>query len=163
MDWIPQITAAFATAKNAAECDSKAGFFPPASVEEIAEAECRLNATFPQALQSLLLETNGVMSLLSVHGSDWFDNMWLILPLEEILAENDRAVPLGNQSVRDQYQTLFFAGAGCDGIQFGFPIGEGQRCEDGIVVWHPSRETLTPIASSLETFIAGWLEGTIQV
>ena len=161
--WISRINSAFDAAANAASCASKAAYFPPALAEDIGSAEVRLNVIFPQSLRSLLLETDGVMSKLSVHRSEWFDNMWLILPIREILAENCRTISTNNQSLRNKYQTLFFAGAGCDGILFGFPINREQAGQQSVVVWHPIRDTLEPVAQSLKEFIDRWLGGTIKV
>ena len=165
MSWILQINASYDTAKNADGCASKAAFFPAASVDDIARAEARLKVTLPQSLRSLLLETNGVMAMLSVNKSNWFENMWLIFPIDEIVAENSRyRAGATDRPYQDNlHQVLFFAGAGCDGILFGFPMNPDLTCEQSVVVWHPMRDTLSSTAESLDAFIVGWLDGTIKV
>lgn len=131
-------------------------FFPPTSAANIAIAEAALQARFPDALRSLLLESDGVM--------DRGASMWLIWTLERIIEDNRslRAKELQSLYERDFRSLVFFADAGADGILFGFPVVAG-TCAPCVMVWHPIDDDLDPVATSLEEFVDRWLTDGIAV
>lgn len=103
------------------------------------------------------------MDMLAIDGGDWLDSMWLLWTVAEIVEQNRfyRAAADGTYD-RDFSQLVFFAGAGTDGILFGFPVEDG-LCAPRVVVWHPIGDELDDIAPSLEDFLRGWLTSTIAV
>jgi hypothetical protein len=165
MNWRESITATYAIAPKQAGIASKPEFYPGASAQEIADVEVRLNASLPASLRSLLLESNGVMGMMSIDGGDWFEEHWLIWTLEEVFERN---LWYRDESAKETYQrdfrkVVFFADAGSDGVLFGFPITENQACAPNIVVWCPVEDKLQDLASSVEDFIKKWLTSTIWV
>lgn len=164
MSWRELLTAAYAHRPHPPGMAGRPEFFPAASSIDIAAVETALLAKLPTSLSSLLRETNGVMDMLAIDGGDWFESMWLIWNTAELLALNraHRAPYAADSSGRDFNGMMFFADAGTDGIRFGFPVNSGV-CQPEVVVWHPLRDTLTPLAPSLEDFLRGWLTGTISV
>ena len=134
-------------------------FYPAAPEGDIAGAEARLGATFPPSLRSLLAQTDGVMDRMAVDGGEWFDALWLLWPVAEVVERNRSARAAAGGGPRG---VIFFADAGCDGILFGHPV-VGQTCGPGVVVWHPMRGRVADLAPSLDGFLRGWLAGTISV
>ncbi len=139
-------------------------FYPATTAQALADAASELQATLPVSLRSLLLETNGVMDMLSIDGGEWFESMWLLWTLEEIVAQNrrHREANVRGVAARDFLNLVFFADAGTDGILFGFPV-EDMVCSPRIMVWYPLRDELVELAPSLEEFLRGWLTGAITV
>ena len=75
--------------------------------------------------------------------------------MQEIVEQNDfyrRATDDGTYE-RDFRQLAFFAGAGSDGILFGFPVSKDGACASRVVVWHPIMDELDELAPSLEDFL----------
>lgn len=143
---------------------SKPAFYPAASATNIADTEAALNAALPASLRSLLWETNGVMEMMAIDGGEWFESMWLLWAIPEMVEQNRffrTATQVGNDK-RDFHKLVFFANAGTDGILFAFPVEDGV-CLPRIDVWHPIRNTLDELTPSLEDFLRGWLTGTTTV
>lgn len=145
-------------------------FYPAASEEDLAAAEALLNARLPESLRSLLLETNGILELMAIDGmvidgGDWFEAMWLLWNLAEIVEQNHfyRDAAEGGAYSRDFRRLAFFANAGCDGILFGFPMVEDRVCGPNVVVWSPIFDELEEVAPSLDDFLEGWVTGRISV
>ncbi len=164
MSWRDRITAALAQRPYPPGMAGRPEFYPAACVADIAAAQDALQATLPLSWSSLLQETDGVMDMLTIDGGDWFESMWLIWPIAELLTRN-RALRAGHakrSSGRDFSTLVCFADAGTDGIQFAFPVTAGV-CRPDVMVWHPLRDTVTALAPSLEDFLGGWLSGTISV
>src|SRR5262245_20075775 len=88
----------------------KPKFYPAATATDIADAEVALNATLPASIRSLLLETNGVMDMMAMDGREWFESMWLLWTIDEVVAQN-RHHRLGTYA-RDFRSLVVFAGAG---------------------------------------------------
>jgi hypothetical protein len=86
--WRETIERMYAARTNAAGTKSRPVFSPPASGLDVETAEDRLAARFPETLRSLLLECDGIMDQLSVNGGPYFDNMWLLWPVRQIIDEN---------------------------------------------------------------------------
>lgn len=85
MNWRELITGIYETRAQPPGIAGKPQFYPPASAGDVADAEARLNATFPASIRSLLLETNGVMDRLAIDGGEWFDSMWLLWTVAELV------------------------------------------------------------------------------
>jgi cell wall assembly regulator SMI1 len=163
--WRDLIERTCADRPQPAGTSSKPRFSPPASTGDIAAAEDQVGRKLPPSLTSLLLETDGVMDMMSVGGGDYFENMWLMWPTERIVAESleDRSEYVVNPSDADTSELVFFADAGADGILFAFPPASANTCDTKVVAWHPLRGTVSDLADSLEDFIDGWLTGRITV
>jgi hypothetical protein len=165
MSWREVITDIYEHRPHQPGCASKPVFYPAASVKDIVYAESQLVAKFPLSLRSMLLESNGVMDMLAIDRAEWSENKWLLWSIAEIIKGNlfCRAQREDGTYERDFRALLFFAGAGFDGILFGFPVGEDHVCAPDVVVWYPIGDEVTGIARSLEDFVSGWLKGTISV
>jgi hypothetical protein len=164
MSWRELINSIYENRAQAPGIGGRPDFYPGASVGDLNEAEVRVNARLPGPLRSLLLETNGVMDMMSIDGGEWFASVWLLWTVQEIVEQNIfyRRKHDDGTYERDFRQLVFFAGAGCDGILFGFPVTEG-ACSPRVVVWHPIMDELDELAPSLEVFLRGWLTSTISV
>lgn len=165
MNWGAFINDTYAIAPKQPGWTTKPEFYPGAPPQEIADSELRLNTTLPPSLRSLLLESNGVMGMMAIHGGDWFEEHWFLWTLAEVVKQNlwYRGESAKETYERDFRKVVFFADAGSDGILFGFPVREDQVCAPNIVVWYPIEDELQDIASSLEDFIKKWLTSTIWV
>ena len=129
------------------------GFHPPATVQDIQAAEKSLYVNFPDALQDLLLETNGV-------ANDPFGSRF-ILSASDIQTENlnFRSVPTYAKVYMPFDALLFFADAG-NGDYFAFPIvSSGAR--DDVFVWNHEDDSRYWVAPNLKTFIERWLAGEL--
>ena len=164
MSWRELITGVYEGRRQQPGIAGKPEFYPAASAQAIADAEADLNATLPASLRSLLLETNGVMDMMAIDGGDWFESMWLLWKIEETVEQNRfyRGASADGTYERDFTNLVFFAGAGTDGILFGFPV-EDRVCAPRVMVWHPIMDELDELARSLEDFLRGWLTSTISV
>lgn len=164
MSWRALITAIYENRRHSPGIAGRPEFFPGAAPQAVADAEAALSAALPDSLRALLLETNGVMDMLAVDGGDWFESMWLLWKIEEIVAQNRlyRAASPDGMYRRDFSNLVFFAGAGTDGILFGLPVENG-ACASRVMVWHPLRDKLDTVAPSLADFLQGWLTSTISV
>jgi cell wall assembly regulator SMI1 len=163
--WRDLIERTYADVSGPGGTASKPRFSPPASAEDIAAAERQLGRKLPPSLTSLLMETDGVMDMMSVGGGDYFEDMWLIWPTERTVMASleDRSQYVVTPSDADTSGLVFFADAGVDGILFAFPPASADTCDTKVVVWHPLRGTVSDLADSLEAFIAGWLTGRLTV
>lgn len=142
----------------------KPTFYPPNSDSELRLAEERLNVELPKQHRSLLLQTNGVMEMMSVDGGDWFDAGWLLWPLDKIIEENLRI--RSDDSVREMCMPLncflFFADAG-NGDLFAYSIVSGEIRSSDVFAWAHEDDTRSNVAPSLAQFIEGWKNGTITL
>jgi hypothetical protein len=143
---------------------TKPKFCPGVSDSELRVAEGRLGVELPKQHRSLLLETNGVMGMMSVDGGKWHDSGWLLWPLDQIVEENLRI--RSDDDNRKMYMPLdcflFFADAG-NGDLFGYSIVNGEiRCPD-VFAWGHEDDTRPNIAPSLAQFVEGWMDGTIKL
>jgi hypothetical protein len=104
------------------------------------------------------------MDMMAVDGGEWFESMWLLWKIEEVVEQNRyyRAASVDGTYDRDFSNLIFFAGAGTDGILFAFPVNDG-ICAPRVAVWHPIMDELDDLAPSLEDFLRGWLTSTISV
>ena len=165
MNWCELIAGIYEARAQQPGIAGKPKFYPAASAGEIADAEARLNARLPASIRSLLLETNGVMDMMAIDGGEWFDSMWLLWSVAEIVERNRffRAATDDGTYARDFRKVVFFADAGSDGVLFGFPVIEDRACARRVAVWNPIMDELDELAPSLEDFLRGWLTATISV
>ena len=164
MSWRKLITGIYDRRQRQPGIAGKLEFYPAASAATVANAEAVLNAALPGSLRSLLLETNGVMDMMAIDGGDWFESIWLLWKIDEIVEQNRnyRAASAQGTYDRDFTSLVFFAGAGTDGILFAFPVEDGV-CAPRVVVWHPILDESYELAPSLEDFLRGWLTSTISL
>jgi len=130
-------------------------FKTPATNAELASIKKELNVELPKKLEELYSETNGVFGEYGIY---------LIWSTEQIVKENlffrtihdfrDNMIPLDN--------FLFFSDAG-NGDLFGYQLINGCIQNEEIYVWNHEDDTRTVIASSLEEFISGMINGGISV
>mgnify|MGYP001382772450 FL=1 len=164
MTWRELITGIYEGRPQQPGIAGKPEFYAATTAANIAAAEAALSASLPDSLRSVLLETNGVMDMMAIDGGDWFESMWLLWKVEEIVEQNRyyRAAGVEGTYERDFASLVFFAGAGTDGILFAFPVEDG-NCALRVMVWHPIMDELDELASCLEDFLRGWLTSTISV
>lgn len=163
--WRDIIEHAYLSRVDAKGTLSKPEFNSPATTSQIEKAEEALGVFFPGELKSLLLESDGVMDMLSVDGQYFFESLWLIWPLEMMLAENQRYrdhVAKGGGNA-DSHGLLFFASAGTDGILFGLRLSPRGQSSCPVVAWYPMRNNATTVADSLAGYVTGWLQNQILV
>lgn len=163
--WREIIQRAYRSRLNAAGTSSKPEFYSPCAAGQIDEAEALLEVSLPAELRSLLLESDGVMDLLSVDGQKFFGNLWLIWPIEMMRRENLRAHEVIAQDSAEQgsKNLLFFASAGTDGILFGCLVSPQALPKCSVVAWYPMEDRVVPLAGSLAEFVDGWLNNRITV
>ena len=68
---------------------ARPAFYDAATDSVINTAELRLNVRLAESLRSLLSETDGVMDMMSIDGGEWFENMWLLWTVEELIERNE--------------------------------------------------------------------------
>jgi hypothetical protein len=139
----------------------KPAFYDPASTDDVAMAETGLGAKLPKSLRSLLLETNGVMEMMTVAEGAWFESNWTVWTTDKIVEENQRvrSDPLRT----NQLGLAFFGGPGVDGILFGFPKMDDNTCGSNVVAWYPIGDEVREMAGCLDDFLVGWLGGALSV
>jgi hypothetical protein len=165
MNWCEFISGVYSNRVLGHGMECKAVFQPPASFQDLAELESQLGAKLPTDLRSLLLQSNGVMSMLKLRDGDWMEDMWLFWTTSNVIEQNHqlrRATmhPFDDtrRSCPRAEELLFFASDGADGI-FAHPVNAKGVAEPSVLVWTPIGDELTPIASSLKDFVEGSLTG----
>jgi hypothetical protein len=129
---------------------------PPASSDQIANAEAALGLKLPDPLRDLLRETNGVA------GEYGLGLVWTV---ERILEDNLHFRKF--EAFRALYMPfdhlLFFADAG-NGDQFAFPIhADGRIHRPDVFVWNHEEDSRSWVAPSLERYLDWWLSGRIKL
>ncbi len=164
MNWRERIADHYANRVLHSTITGRPEYRPPAEALRLAETEAALGAILPESLKSLLMQSDGVMDMMSINGDEWFESMWLVWTVEELAKQNryHRASRENLVSSRDFLHLLFFAGAGADGILFAFVV-EGGSCLPQVMAWHPITCEINEVAPSLDEFLKGWLTGTITV
>ncbi|WOV88362.1 SMI1/KNR4 family protein [Sporosarcina oncorhynchi] len=129
-------------------------FKRPASVAEIGQITEELNVELPKKLLEIYKETNGVYDIFECH---------LLWPTERIVEDN--LFFRNFTDYKDIYMPfdhlLFFSDNGC-GDLFGYKILNGCIQTEDIYVWNHEDDSRTRVASSLESFIKGWITGGIS-
>jgi len=105
------------------------------------------------------------MDKLSVDGGPYFDNMWLLWPVSQIVDENIafRKRIAETSSNRTGHDSVFIASAGVDGILFGIEATDKPRDDCPIVCWYPIEDRICELADTLAGFVDGWLSSRIAV
>lgn len=127
----------------------------PASAAEIGQITEELNVELPRKLLEIYNETNGVYDIFECH---------LLWPTERIVQDN--LFFRNFTDYKDIYMPfdhlLFFSDNGC-GDLFGYKILNGCIQTEDIYVWNHEDDSRTWAASSLESFIKGWITGEITI
>lgn len=140
---------------------SRQELHPPTTQAELSQAAKRLKTRLPDSLRGLLLETNGVMRMMSIDGNEWFEEFWTVWPVEKIVEENEW--------LREQYgdrgvsRFVFFAGAGADGVHFGFLCRDEFQPDAPVFAWYPDETEDKLMAERLDLFLEGWCSGRLSV
>ncbi len=137
-----------------AKLDAKCTFYPPASVDQIAEVERRLGLILPPDLVGLLQETNGV------RGSDY---LYDFLNTEQITKVNlqIRGWNVSSEIYMPLDCFLFFASPG-NGDQFGYAITTGGQFAN-IHGWNHETDSRPFVAFHLAQFVEQWIQGKIKI
>lgn len=159
--WKQFLEDVYSTRVDATGTTTRPRFQLGADDQEIKSAEEMLQRKFPGDLKALLQETNGVMEELSVDSSPFFENLWIVWPIDQTILENSRLRELqGDEKFIALAETvIFFAGVGADGILFGIDTSANNE----VVAWWPIRQEFSQVAANLERFFRGWLHGEITV
>jgi hypothetical protein len=162
--WCELITHVYETQPQESGIANKPAFYPAASLVDIAVAENQLAVKLPMRHRSLLLETNGVMDMLSIDGGEWFKSGWFLWPLDKILEENLEI--RSDDNMRERYMPLdcflFFADAG-NGDLFAYSVVSGEIRYGDVFAWRHENDSRPNIAPSLVQFIEGWKDGRIRL
>lgn len=127
----------------------------PATGEAVRAAEDALRVTFPDALKSLLLATDGAAG---PYGC------WLVWPAGKIASEN-RAYRTSPhlKGLYMPFDHLLFIGEVGNGDLFAYPImsdGNARHKED-IFRWEHEMDDRFWVANNLEQYLRGFTDGTI--
>ncbi|HEU5383542.1 MAG TPA: SMI1/KNR4 family protein [Ktedonobacteraceae bacterium] len=113
-----------------------------------------LGIALPEDLRALLSESNGIRDQYG---------FCLVWSVEEILRYNQEMRTLHQYTDRASFtDSLFFADAG-NGDRFAFHLHEGEVRQNSIFVWDHEENTWREIASSLRSYLEGWLSGELSV
>lgn len=128
-------------------------FKSPASEAELRHITDVLHVELPRKLLELYRETNGV-----------FDQFGCPLIWSTTQIVKDNSFFRNFTDYQDLYMPfdhlLFFSDNGC-GDLFGYRILNGCIETEDIYVWNHEDDSRTWVASSLETFIKGWITGEL--
>ena len=131
------------------ECE----FHPPASSDQIYEAEGALTASFPEEFCSILRESDGV------EGEYGLGVLW---PLKRIVRDN--LTFRSHEKFANLYMPfdslLFFGDAG-NGDQFAFAVLAGVVRKPDVFVWNHEDDSRTWVAPTLKVFFEWWLTGKL--
>ncbi len=105
------------------------------------------------------------MDQLSVDGSPFFDNLWVVWPVRQIVDEN---IAFRRSAIEKRLncagqEVVYIASAGVDGILFGIEATFKQRDDAQIVSWYPIGQRTSCLADTLGGFLDGWLCNRISV
>lgn len=127
-----------------------------ASEADIFRAENSLNIKLPAPLLKILKVSNGV------HGEY---ELGLIWDLNRLVTDN--LYFWNNTDFADSYMPfnhLLFIGDAGNGDQFFLPLVKREfPVKEDVYVWNHVDDSRTWIATSIQTYLEGWLEGRISV
>ena len=164
MTWREFILEVYEKAKFEPGILARPDFRVPAASDEIDKLESQCHARLPTFLRGALLESNGVMQLLKIDDRDWFEDLWLLYPVEQMLNDNliyRRDSELGHYAGPFQ-DLIVFANAGVDGILFAHSVMDGLAASE-VVAWYPAELELRVLAPNLRDFLAGYLTQGIMI
>ena len=136
-------------------------FYPPASQQDVDDCSSRLGVAFPNNLESLLLQTNGVSERVPTTAGE-IDSGYFLFSVERILEINTSVRTATSDYTMPLDCLLFFAEDGF-GDYFCFAVVRGQVSNPRIYFWNHEDDSRLAIAPSLEYFIENWLLGKIKV
>ena len=127
----------------------------PATKEQINEVERQLGVKLPPKLLALLNQTNGVFDEHRCHYV-WPTNRFIEdnLYFRQFEDFKDVFMPFDH--------LLFFSDSGC-GDLFAFKIMNGHVQTEDVFVWEHETDSRKWVASSLETFLKGWITGELSI
>ena len=129
----------------------------PASIEDIEAAETSLNCCFPESLRSLLLETDGVLSRMSVRNGEWFKENWFVWPVAEIVEQNQWLREHNPDRHLDRF--IFFSSPGTDGNMFGFPAAVSPTTDASVFEWFADETEDAFVPDGLQRFLIDRISG----
>jgi hypothetical protein len=132
---------------------------------QVDRLETRLDAVLPEALRTLMLESDGVQECYLNDEGDWAEDFYLPWPAEEMIKYNEyfRSAPFQNKHQTDFRNLLIFARAGSDGLHFGHPIKADRTCSPLVVAWNPVDRSVSDRAPDFESFLHDWLTSAESV
>lgn len=145
MDWRARI----------APLDPTVTFLPAAKASQIESCEKSLGVALPESLRELLTQSNGIEGEFG---------LGLVWPVERL--ERDNLYFRSSSNFAECYMNfdclLFFGDAG-NGDQFAFQIQAGEVRRPDVFVWNHEDDSRTWVASSLDSYLEGWLSGHLKV
>jgi hypothetical protein len=102
-----------------------------------------------------------LIDLTAVENGDWFEENWLIWPVDEIVSRNRWM--RSTYSDRDLGRYAFFASPGVDGIMYGCPCLKTPTPEPVVFAWYPDTTPDKHLIDTLEGFVRGAIDGGITV
>lgn len=125
-----------------------------ASKTQLLELERTFHLTLPADLKTLLGESNGVRD---AYG------FCLIWSTEEIARYKQEMRTLSQYNTYDPFIDFFFFADAGNGDRFAFPLHEGKVDSSIVLAWDHEDDRRRPVASSLQSYLEGWLRGEISV
>jgi hypothetical protein len=159
MDWISFIRDAYSRGVSSKSTKVSPIFHPPAPRQSIDECEKHLGVKFPEQLEQLLLQTNGVSEQVSTKNGN-VNSGYFVLSVESILKTN--LFLRANDFTMPLECLLFFADDGV-GDYFGFAVTKNQVTHSRIYFWDHEDDSHRSIAPSLPYFKENWILGKIKV
>jgi hypothetical protein len=160
MNWRQFISSVFEEADRAGEYGVAPRYEANASEKDLQLMAKELKNGVPASLRELLLETNGVMSMLDLGRDGHFiTNQWLVWPIAQIIENNrEQRSGEGYATDLDHSKYLFFTTA--DGIHLGYNLEEKN---DTIYAWLPIDDEFIQIADSLQDGLRKFISGDLGV
>lgn len=119
---------------------------PPATPEQIRQAEEKMGVSFPQELRELLLELNG--------------DRYLLLSAEKIV-EYNLSTREGLYECYDGLEDLLFVAANGCGDYYCYKISQGHITDPGLYRWEHEDNETRPVASGLAEMITRYYNDEI--
>lgn len=130
-------------------------FAPPATPEQLAEAEAAVGVALPPELADLLRESNGV-------AGDY--GLGLVWSAERIAADNARfRLHPDFRLLYMPFDPLLFFGDAGNGDQFALAITAGVVRRPDVFVWDHETDSRSWVAPSLKVYLEWWLTGRLRI
>lgn len=135
---------------------------PPASEEEIDEAESKLNIKFPDELKKVLKFSNGAMELMIVAQVEEYIELDIYWSVKTIVSASlDHIRYREGIESKHKFKYLCIADNGC-GENFGYKIVDGKCIDTTIYIYYPIEDRYEEIAKNFEDWAIGWFSGKIK-
>jgi hypothetical protein len=155
MNWIEFISSGLRSPGSTTEFGFNS--YAPAYLIAELKAEFRLEE-LPTDLEEFYRQTNGVDELMD--GSKIGELIW---PISRVIETNkDYRSDPGLKDIYMSFDQLLFVADAGNGDLFGYITLNG-RFMRGIYSWNHEDDSRTWIAADLQSFIAGWVKGTITL